>query len=350
MDIPAVAARLGVSERFVRRLVSERRIAYLKIGHFVRFEAEQVEQWIEASRVPGGPERRTALEADKPDAARHRRLPPFCGALGGTLAALPRELDDGVGAAPLSLDELAVELLGDGLVELGEEVAVAVERDRDRAWPIRAWIAFGWAPDGDGQGDAGVAEVVEPARHAGSRPGPAEVVGLEARRRQRVAGGVREHEAVGLGRANSRRCGRASIAAVHAEIVIERTPAVVFGGWRIHEPSSSWMSCSVTRTLRPREVDLRTAQADELAPAHARVDGEVDQRPGSARWWASASAIAWSQSRNTISRFGHPGGSDPVARVAEQRSLLDGDLQHPAQRPVVAVDRRRRQAGGRARR
>lgn len=51
LDIPAVAARLGVSERFVRRLVSERRIAYLKIGHFVRFEAEQVEQWIEASRV-----------------------------------------------------------------------------------------------------------------------------------------------------------------------------------------------------------------------------------------------------------------------------------------------------------
>lgn len=52
LDIADVAERLAVSERFVRRLVFERRIPFLKIGHFVRFEAEVVERWIEATRVP----------------------------------------------------------------------------------------------------------------------------------------------------------------------------------------------------------------------------------------------------------------------------------------------------------
>jgi excisionase family DNA binding protein len=52
-----VAARLAVSERFVRRLVFERRIPFLKIGHFIRFEADEVEQWIEAQRVSTGVDR-----------------------------------------------------------------------------------------------------------------------------------------------------------------------------------------------------------------------------------------------------------------------------------------------------
>jgi excisionase family DNA binding protein len=44
LDIPALAARLAVSERFVRRLVHERRIPYLKLGHFVRFDPRDVGQ------------------------------------------------------------------------------------------------------------------------------------------------------------------------------------------------------------------------------------------------------------------------------------------------------------------
>ena len=39
MDITAVAGRLGVSVRHVRRLVNERRIRYIKWGHLFRFGA-----------------------------------------------------------------------------------------------------------------------------------------------------------------------------------------------------------------------------------------------------------------------------------------------------------------------
>ncbi|MFN8019951.1 MAG: helix-turn-helix domain-containing protein [Acidimicrobiales bacterium] len=51
LDIPGLAARLAVSERFVRRLVHERRIPYLKVGHFVRFDPTDVERMLAASRV-----------------------------------------------------------------------------------------------------------------------------------------------------------------------------------------------------------------------------------------------------------------------------------------------------------
>lgn len=46
-----VAERLRMTERFVRRLVAERRIAYVKVGRSVRFEASAVAAYIEAQRV-----------------------------------------------------------------------------------------------------------------------------------------------------------------------------------------------------------------------------------------------------------------------------------------------------------
>lgn len=55
LDIHAVAARLGVTERHMRRLVAERRIPYLKWGHLLRFDPAEIEQWIESSRVPSRP-------------------------------------------------------------------------------------------------------------------------------------------------------------------------------------------------------------------------------------------------------------------------------------------------------
>ena len=51
LDIEQLANRLGVSVRYVRRLVAERRIEYIKVGHLVRFEPQQVERWIDHSRV-----------------------------------------------------------------------------------------------------------------------------------------------------------------------------------------------------------------------------------------------------------------------------------------------------------
>ena len=51
LDIDGLARRLGTTPRFVRRLVEERRIPYLKIGKHVRFDAAEVERWILVSRV-----------------------------------------------------------------------------------------------------------------------------------------------------------------------------------------------------------------------------------------------------------------------------------------------------------
>jgi len=41
IDIGTLAKRLGVTERFVRRLVEERRVSYHKIGKFVRFDPNE---------------------------------------------------------------------------------------------------------------------------------------------------------------------------------------------------------------------------------------------------------------------------------------------------------------------
>ena len=51
LDVAEVAVRLGATVRFVRRLVAERRIPYVKVGKFVRFDPAEVEQWIDDHRV-----------------------------------------------------------------------------------------------------------------------------------------------------------------------------------------------------------------------------------------------------------------------------------------------------------
>jgi len=51
LDIEELAARLGVSARYVRRLVAERRIAFIKVGHLIRFEPEDVDRWIVENRI-----------------------------------------------------------------------------------------------------------------------------------------------------------------------------------------------------------------------------------------------------------------------------------------------------------
>ncbi len=50
LDLPAVAARLGVNQRHVRRLVAERRIPYLKWGHLLRFDPVELEAWLDRAR------------------------------------------------------------------------------------------------------------------------------------------------------------------------------------------------------------------------------------------------------------------------------------------------------------
>jgi excisionase family DNA binding protein len=52
IDIATVAEWLGVGERHVRRLISERRIPYVKWGHYVRFDSAQIDEWLRTNEVP----------------------------------------------------------------------------------------------------------------------------------------------------------------------------------------------------------------------------------------------------------------------------------------------------------
>lgn len=51
LDIQGVAVRLGTSERFVRRLVSERRVPFHKVGRYVRFDPADIDEWLGENRV-----------------------------------------------------------------------------------------------------------------------------------------------------------------------------------------------------------------------------------------------------------------------------------------------------------
>jgi excisionase family DNA binding protein len=51
LDITAVAEHLGVTPRHIRRLVSERRIPFVKWGHLIRFDPDEVAAWLQSARV-----------------------------------------------------------------------------------------------------------------------------------------------------------------------------------------------------------------------------------------------------------------------------------------------------------
>jgi excisionase family DNA binding protein len=50
LDIAGVAEHLAVSERHVRRLVAERRIPYVKWGHLLRFDPDEIAEWLDGGR------------------------------------------------------------------------------------------------------------------------------------------------------------------------------------------------------------------------------------------------------------------------------------------------------------
>jgi excisionase family DNA binding protein len=54
LTVEQAAGRLGTSVRFVRRLVEERRIAYVKLGRHVRIAAGDLDAFIAASRIDVG--------------------------------------------------------------------------------------------------------------------------------------------------------------------------------------------------------------------------------------------------------------------------------------------------------
>lgn len=51
LRIDEVAKTLCTTERHLRRLVAERRIPFVKVGHFVRFDPADVLRWLTDHRV-----------------------------------------------------------------------------------------------------------------------------------------------------------------------------------------------------------------------------------------------------------------------------------------------------------
>jgi excisionase family DNA binding protein len=51
LTVDAAAERMSTSVRFVRRLIAERRIEFVKIGHHVRISESALADFIEAGRI-----------------------------------------------------------------------------------------------------------------------------------------------------------------------------------------------------------------------------------------------------------------------------------------------------------
>jgi excisionase family DNA binding protein len=73
LTVEEAAERLGTSTRFVRRLVAEQRIAYVKVGRHVRLDPTDVEAFIAASRVEVRPSSVAALPHRRPSRASSAR-------------------------------------------------------------------------------------------------------------------------------------------------------------------------------------------------------------------------------------------------------------------------------------
>lgn len=54
LTIEDLAQRLSVDVSFVRHLVHQRRIPYVKVGPYVRFDVGDVVRWVAAQRVVAG--------------------------------------------------------------------------------------------------------------------------------------------------------------------------------------------------------------------------------------------------------------------------------------------------------
>jgi excisionase family DNA binding protein len=76
LTVEEAAERLGTSVRFVRRLIAERRIAYVKLGRYVRLDPADVEAFIAASRVQVRPSLVAALPQRRRPSSRRASSAP----------------------------------------------------------------------------------------------------------------------------------------------------------------------------------------------------------------------------------------------------------------------------------
>ena len=72
LDTEAVAEALGVTPRHVRRLIAERRIPFVKVGRFVRFDPGALDMWVDQQTVEV--KRGHRLPAQPADSLARRRV------------------------------------------------------------------------------------------------------------------------------------------------------------------------------------------------------------------------------------------------------------------------------------
>lgn len=51
LTVEEVATQLGTKVRFVRRLIAERRISYIKVGRYVRITRRDLEAFLHTGRI-----------------------------------------------------------------------------------------------------------------------------------------------------------------------------------------------------------------------------------------------------------------------------------------------------------
>ena len=150
--------------------------------------------------------------------------------------------------------------------------------------------------------------------------------------------------ASGSGRRRSGRGGRRSIAATAAEIVIVRTPAV-----GLRWPADPRAVVELDELLdRPAPCGgrrRRSRAAGRRARSSAcRCRRRGRSASGSARSGPRRAPSPAPSEHRHLASSGTFGGRTRSHGLVSEPVLLDGGLQHPPQGPVVAVDRRRRQA------
>lgn len=141
-----------------------------------------------------------------------------------------------------------------GIVQFGEQVAVAIEGHVARGMTQADLDRLRVGTLGDGEGDARVAQAVEPARQANLALRRCEMVAPEARRDERSSHLFVKTSPLRPAPENRSTCSATSV--VTGEMVIDRTADGVFGPLRSHSPAASRTSCSVTRTFPCRRSSL----------------------------------------------------------------------------------------------
>jgi excisionase family DNA binding protein len=57
LSMDELAERLGVTHRHVRRLVAEKRVPFLRVGRFIRFDPAKIVEWLDDASCPAGSQR-----------------------------------------------------------------------------------------------------------------------------------------------------------------------------------------------------------------------------------------------------------------------------------------------------